>query len=274
VILVTGATGNVGGEVWRMLGPARARRAVRNPRSPETDVRLDFEDAGTFAAALRGIERVFLVRPPSISDMRRTLIPFVDAARAAGVRHVVFLSLAGAERNPVVPHRAVEDHLRRGGPPWTLLRAGFFMQNLSTTHRHEIRDHDEIRVPAGGGRTSLVDARDLASAAVRVLTEAGHEGRAYTLTGAEALTYAEGAAILSEVLGRRVRYARPGLVRFVRQKLREGHPLDYVLVLAAIYTTARLGLAGRVEPDLATLLGRPPTSFRTFAEDHREVWMR
>jgi uncharacterized protein YbjT (DUF2867 family) len=273
-ILVTGATGNVGTEVLRLLAQAGepAVAGIRAPRA-EQAVRLDFEDAASFSPALEGVDRVFLVRPPAISNVKQGILPFLRAAADARVRHVVFLSLLGAEKNRFVPHRAIEDFLRESGMEWTFLRASFFMQNLSTTHRADIRDRNEIDVPAGRGTTSFVDARDVAAAAARVITQPGHARRAYDLTGAEALTYGEVARIFSEVLGRPVTYRNPSIPGFVRRMRRGGHPWPFVLVMAGIYTTARLGLAGRLSDDLPWLLGRAPITMRRFVQDYRECWM-
>ena len=283
-VLVTGATGLVGGEVVRRLAGTGARvvALARRPSGYEpptgadggggVEVRaFDFNDPATWDA-LRGADRLFLVRPPQISRVKRDLLPAVDAALEAGVRQVVFLSLLGAEKNRLVPHRAVEDHLRESGAAWTFLRAGFFMQNLVTTHRSDIRDRGEIVVPAGRGRTSFVDARDIAAVAVAALAEPGHSGEAYDLTGPEALTYGEVADVLSDVLGREIRYRRSGLIRFVRHMHAQGHALPFVLVMGGIYTTARLGLAGRVTDTVARLLGRAPVGFRRFARDYRSCW--
>lgn len=287
-IVVTGATGLVGSEVVRSLAAdgVACAAAVRNPGSYEapsgaarvTARAFDFQDPSTYAAVFRGARRLFLVRPPAISDVERWILPAVDAALDAGVEHVVFLSLLGAEKNSVVPHRTIEDHLLELGEEsalgWTFLRASFFMQNLITTHRSDIRDRDEIVVPAGRGRTSFIDVRDIGAVGARALVEPGHGGRAYDLTGAEALTYGEVAEILSDVLGRPIEYDRPGLIRFVVHMRRQGHAWPFVLVMAGIYTTARLGLADRVTGDVAEVLGRSPTSFRRFAEDYRDAWIR
>ncbi len=290
-VLVTGATGLVGGQVLRALDRIGADRpgvhpaidavaAVRNPDAwpsaltdVATPVRFDFQDPATWAPALRGVDRLFLMRPPAITRVKRWLVPAVDAAREAGVRHVVFLSLLGVDRNPLVPHRAVEDHLRQSDMAWTFLRAGFFMQNLSTTHRADIHDEDRIVVPAGGGRTGFVDTRDIAEVAATFLLDPVPESRAYELSGGEALTYHEVAGILSAELGREIRYERPGVFEFMRQMRRRGHPLPFVVVMTGIYTTARLGLAGRLTPDLGELLGRPPTPFERFARDYRKSWL-
>ena len=274
-ILVTGATGNVGRVVVRHLRAAGAdvRTASRAPTTGS--VTFDFRDPSTWPPAFSGVETMFLVRPPAIGNVRRDLLPAVAAAREAGVRHVVFLSLQGAERNPIVPHATVEAWLRRSGMDWTFLRPSFFDQNLSTTHAPDIRDRDEIVVPAGDGATAFVDAEDVgAVAAVALLDRSRSAGQAYTLTGPEALRYEEVADRLTAELGRRITYRRPGLLRYVRHARTTLHlPGGMVAVTAAIYTTARLGLAAGLADDVRAVLGREPIDFATFAQRERDAWL-
>jgi uncharacterized protein YbjT (DUF2867 family) len=187
--------------------------------------------------------------------------------------HVVTLSVIGAGANPVLPHFRMERLVERSGAPYTHLRPSFFMQNLSTTYREAIRDRGELFIPAGDGRTSFVDVRDIAEVAAHVLGVRQHYGQAYTLTGPEALTYCEVAETLSRELGRPIRYAAPSPSAF-RQRLREeGASADYARVLSRIYLVARLGLAGRLTPDAERLLGRPPTSLAAFVRDSAASWM-
>jgi uncharacterized protein YbjT (DUF2867 family) len=283
-ILVTGATGNVGAEVIRYLADrGAAANTVAAVTTPERHIDLPdgarsrvfrFDDSTTFPAAFAGIDRLFLIRPPQIADVEQYLVPVIAYARTAGVRHIVFLSLLGVENNKVVPHYKVEQHLLAAGVPYTFLRPGFYMQNLSTTHRQEILEDDEICVPVGNARTSFIDVRDIGAVAARVLTEEGHENTAYSLTGPEALTYAQVAEMLSEVLGRRIRYTRPSSLRFYIRARRRGTPRKFALVMVALYTATRFGSGARVTDEVDRLLGRPPLSMRRFVEDYAEVWRR
>jgi uncharacterized protein YbjT (DUF2867 family) len=280
-ILITGSTGNVGYPlIQNFPDKARLRAATINPaRDPaklgeEIEcVYFDFADASTYGPALGDVQKIFLLRPPQITDVKNTFVPFIEAARQAGVQHIVFLSLVGVEKNRVVPHAKIEDALRASGIPWTMLRASFFMQNLNTTHRQEIKEQNEIAVPVGKGKTSFVDTRDLAAVAAKALLEDGHEYQNYTLTGAEALDYYEVAEIFSEVLGREIRYTNPSLFRFWRMARRRGTPRGFVLVMIALYTLTRFGMAKEISPQLGQLLGRPPTSLRQYVEDYRESWL-
>jgi uncharacterized protein YbjT (DUF2867 family) len=283
MILITGATGNVGGPLAALLytqgQPVRA--AVSSPQSiarlPHPTLPwavLDFEDPQTYAAALSGVDKLFLMRPPHIANVEKSIKPLIDYAAAAGVRRIVFLSLIGAEKNKVVPHAKIEALLQAGPATYTLLRAGFFMQNLSTTHRQDIVEHGDVFIPAGKGKTAFVDTRDLAAVAALALTEAGHENKAYTLTGSEAIDYYEVAAVLGDVLRRRITYSDPSLLRFARRMRQRGAGWGYIGVMTAIYTTTRLGMAATVYPQLAELLQRPPITFREFADGEARVWQK
>ncbi|TRW46691.1 NmrA family NAD(P)-binding protein [Georgenia yuyongxinii] len=279
-ILVSGPSGNVGRTVVAALVAAGAdvRAASRDAHAagPVRGVRFDFTDPTTWPAAFAGVEAMFVVRPPALGNAKRDIIPALTAARDAGVRHMVLLSLQGAERNHVVPHAAIERWLRTSGLSWTFVRASFFHQNLSTTHVADVRDRDEIVVPAGRGTTAFVDAEDVgAVVAAALLDRAHHANRAWTVTGSEALSYDDVARILIAELGRPIRYARPGALRYARHARRVLHmPWPMVAVTAAIYTTARLGLAGGLTDDVRTVLGREPVTFSQFAHRERAAWAR
>lgn len=278
MILVTGAAGNVGSVVVRELRAAGAdvRLGSRKPRLDRPDeVSFDFTDPATWCEAFTGVRSLFLVRPPAIGNVKQDLLPAIDAARDAGVEHVMFLSLQGAERNKVVPHATVETWLRRSGLTWTFVRASFFHQNLSTTHVGDVRDRDEILVPAGKGATAFVDAEDVGAVAAAALLDPGtHANKAWTITGPRALTYEEIAQVLSAELGRPIHYSRPGVLRYMRHARRVLEmPWGMVAVTAAIYTTARVGLAASLSDDVRTVLGREPRDFAEFAHRERGMWV-
>jgi uncharacterized protein YbjT (DUF2867 family) len=157
---------------------------------------------------------------------------------------------------------------------WTFVRPSFFMENLSTTHASDIRDRDEIPVPAGSGRTAFVAASDVASvAAAALLDPTAHDKRAWTPTGPQALSYDDVAEVLTEVLGRTIRYTRPGVLRYLRHaRTVLGMPTAMALVTTAIYTVARVGKAGGLTEDVRTVTGREPVSFQEWAVANREAW--
>lgn len=278
-VLVTGATGTVGSRVVDTL-PDRAvtvRAATRNPADEYFDsdvdpVAFDFEKPETWGDAFDGVDAMFLVRPPAISRVDDSIHPAIDAAARVGVERFVLLSVLGAEKNPLLPHRKIEKHLQSADVAWTSLRASFFMENLLEVHRQEIIEQGEIVVPAGDGKTSFVAASDVAAMAVAALTEPGHEYRSYDVTGPQAMTYYDVADTLSGALDRSVSYEAPSLVRFVRHSRRLGRDWSFLLVMAALYTTARLGLAGRVSDDVQEVLGRPPLSVREWAEQNADTF--
>jgi uncharacterized protein YbjT (DUF2867 family) len=280
LVLVTGASGNVGREVVRALRAAGlgVRAAGPNPeelaaRTGAAASRLDFRDPSTFAPAVDGCDGVFLMRPPAISDTKRTLNPFVDVALARGVRHVVFLSVAGAGRNKLVPHHAVEAHLQRVSEGWTLLRPGFFAQNLGDAYRRDIVEDGRLYVPAGDGRVTFVDVRDVADVAADAFARPErHRARAYTLTGPAPVTFAEAAGMLSEALGRPIRYEPATVLGYLWHLHRRGLPIAQTLVQMILHVGLRYGQAGNVDPTLQELLGRPPRTLRDYVRDHAQLW--
>lgn len=280
MILVTGGSGNVGSAVVNDL---RARRIPFRigGRKPDTTgardgveaVAFNFRDPNTFQPAVRGCNAVFLLRPPAISNTRKTLNPFVDVARAEGVRQIVFISVAGAADNPLVPHHAVEQHLRHGPEGWTIVRPGFFAQNLGDTYRADIIQDNRIFVPAGRGRVAFVDVRDVADVAINALIDpASHQGQTYTLTGSEPLSFANAAEILSRETARDIRYQPASIPAYCVHLRRRGMPFAQVLVQAILHVGIRFGQAETVNETLPSLLGCPPRTLHEYVRDYRSLW--
>lgn len=281
-ILVTGALGNVGTEVIKRLqAEGREIRAadidvekikVRFGSSVES-VHFDFAQPQSYEQTFSGVEKMFLMRPPHIADVKRHMFPALDTAKRTGVKHVVFLSLIGMEKAKFIPHYKVEDHLKALDFQTTFLRCSFFMQNLSTTHRREIKERNEIFVPVGNARTSFIDVRDIGAIAATALTEPGHENNNYDLTGSEALDYWQAAKILSDTLGREITYRNPNPLLYFIKTVRSGAPLAYTLVTMVLYTSTRFGMAAVVTEDVERLLHRKPISLQQFVQDHKDDWM-
>jgi len=276
-VLVTGATGNVGREVARALRQqgTPVRLALREPhREPNgtEGVRFDFNDPASFASALSGVKRVFLMRPQPLLNVKRTLNRFLDACAAEGVEHCVFLSVAGAAKNPMVPHHGVEQHLFGGPVPWTILRPAFFVQNLKDSYRADIRE-GRLVLPAGHARVAYVDTADLGDVAALAFNDpATHVGQAYHLTGSDSLSFDEIAAMLTQILGRPVAYHAASLLGFWRHCSRRGIALVPTLAYTIIHATLRGGGGAALDPTMARLLGRAPRTVEQFIENNRALW--
>jgi uncharacterized protein YbjT (DUF2867 family) len=280
-VLVTGASGNVGREVVRVLCargvPVRAAGRANGKADADGPgverVAFDFRDPTTFAAAAEGCSAVFLVRPPPISDVRPTLNAFIDVARAHGVRQVVFLSVTGAGSNRFVPHHDVEVHLAAGPSGWTVLRPGFFAQNLADAYRRDIVEDHRIYVPAGRGVAAFIDGRDIAEVAALALVDPeAHAGEAYTLTGPEAVSFAQVTASLTRALGHPIRYVPASVAGYAMHLHRRGLPAAQIAVQTILHVGLRFGQAAVVDPTLERLLGRPGYTIDAFVRDHVALW--
>jgi uncharacterized protein YbjT (DUF2867 family) len=277
MICITGAGGTLGSEVVRQLGraPAPFRAAFFSSERAEAAraqgieaVLIDYERPETLRAAFRGCDRLFLLGPNVVNQIALERNA-VAAAKAAGVRHVVKQSVMGAVESYSLAevHRPIEKAIEASGMAWTFLRPNSFMQNAVTFMAGTIRSQSAFYSATGQGRISHVDVRDVAAVAVKALTEAGHEGKAYTLTGPEALTYDELAAELSRVLGRTIRHVDLSPVELRSAMLAEGMPepiADRLLDLERFY---REGRASRVTRDVEQVTGSAPGRYPAYLRE-------
>ncbi len=280
-VLVTGALGNVGGATTTALlalgDTVRAGDldpAAITARFPDAEpVRLDFLDPATFRPALTGCRALFLLRPPPISRVKPTLNRLLDVATEVGIEHVVFSSVEGADTNKIVPHHRVETHLQASGLPYTILRPGFFAQNLTDAYRLDIRDDHRLYVPAADGRVAFIDVTDLGEVAATVFADpSAHLGLGYTLTGPQALTFTHVADLLTAALGRPIRYQPATALGYLQHLHHRGLPVAAIAVQTILHLGLRRGDAENISPTFDTLLGRPATPLVDFITRNADRW--
>ena len=281
-ILVTGASGNVGSFVIKELikmgeeviaaGTDIIKLKARFGDKIEA-VHLDLTKQQTFDKALKGVDRIFLMRPPHLGKPE-DLFPFIDAAQKHNIKLIAFLSLMGVENNTIPPHHKIEKYIEKKGIPFAHIRPGFFMQNISGIHSNEIKAQGKIFVPAGKSKTSFIDTADIGLAVATVLHEAEkYKNTAHTITGPEALDYYQVANILSKVTGRKIIYDKPGFLNY-RSYYINNRGLDkkYVNVTVALYFMTRMGTAKDVTDDFYKLTGKQPRTFETFAKENVDAF--
>ena len=279
MICVTGASGTVSSEVIRQLESANApfRGAYFSEKKAEAArergieaVIIDYDRPETLQAAFQGCDHLFLLGPnaPNQSELEENA---VEAAKAAGVRHIVKLSvLRAAEESFSLArvHRQVEKAIESSGLAWTFLRPNSFMQNAVTFMGETIRAEGAFYSASGEAKVSHVDVRDIASVAVKALTRENHDGRAYSLSGSEALTYDELAGELSKALGRPISHINLSPSDLKNGMLAEGMPEALVDRMLDLERYFREGRASHITDDIKQVTGQEP---RRFAEYIRET---
>ncbi|WP_155590679.1 NmrA family NAD(P)-binding protein [Lysinibacillus cavernae] len=277
-VLVTGASGNVGRYVTAELLKMHEQVVTSGTNLEKLQylfgdtvekVLLDFTDSSTFQEALNGVNRVFLMRPPHLGKPQ-DLYPFIDAMQQRGIQLVSFLSLMGVEKNTIPPHHRIEKYIEAIGLPYAHVRPGFFMQNLSGVHSVEIKEMNQVFVPAGKSKTSFIDAADIGlSVATLLHNPEKYQNSAHTITGPEALDYYQIADILTNVTERKITYVKPSYLKYRSYYIKKrGLDKAYVNVTVALYFMTRMGTAKAVTTDFIKLTGKQPISFEQFAKNH------
>lgn len=279
MILVTGATGNVGGELVRALAqggqPVRAlTRADGRQELPGGAERAvgDLNQPESMRDALAGTEGIFLY--PGYRDMPGTL----EEARGAGVRHAVLLSgssAASGDTSNAISRYMIESEaaVRESGLAWTILRPFGFMSN-TLQWVPQLEAGDVVRAPFAGVPVAMIDPHDIAAVAAACLTESGsaHEGRVYTLSGPEALRPADRIRILGEVLGRDLKFeGQPDEEAWT--EMSASMPREYVEAFFNFYADGTLD-ESQVLPTVSDVTRRPPRAFRQWAQAHASAFRR
>ncbi len=275
MILVTGANGTTGSEITRQLvaagRPVRVllRKAANAASLPKSgfDIALgSYEDVPSLDKAMKGIEAVFLASFEH-PDQLALQANVIEAAGRAGVRMIARLSASSADANspdPLVANHGKGDRqLAQSGLGHVLIRPQWFNQNFLT-----YCPGGKIRLPAGEARLPFVDVRDIGAVTIKALTEPGHNGQAYVLTGPEALNHAKVAAILSEATGKRFTYEDMAPDDYRRQLIDEGASDFYADLIINLFERMRQRGTAPIHDDIRKVLGRPAIAFRQFAKDY------
>jgi uncharacterized protein YbjT (DUF2867 family) len=285
-ILVTGAAGTVGGEVVRQLstkGQFIIRAAARSANNPTLKdlksveiVELDYNKPETLATSFKDVNKLFLLTPFQ-SDMLDLTSNLVNAAKKSGVKYIIKQSVMGADAEPgITPgrlHRQAEKIIQESGIPFSFLRPNFFMQNFVNFYSPMIKSQGALYAPAGDGKVSFVDVRDIAAVAVQALiSDNQHKAKAYYITGPEALSYGQTAEILSKGLGKEIKYVNiPD--EDARRGMKDMGMDDWSAnSLIELFDITRKGYASDITSVVEEFTGRKPISFSQFVKDYAQAF--
>lgn len=278
MILFTGLTGKVGDAIVRLLPEfgVQARGLVRDPgkaaalEAAGVEVAVgDLDDAAAIRAALEGCEKAFLLMANGPRQLELEL-GFIEAARGAGLAHLVKMSANGADSASAAVlkrfHGDAEESLRASGLPYTVIRPNFFMQNLLWMAA-EIAARDSFSMPMGKGRVGIIDVRDVARFVLTALTQPGHENKTYEITGPELVSFHDIARQLSAATGRTIRYIDIAPEAF-RRALAQWMPDDWqVEAVAQLFALIAQGQGALINDVYRQATGREPGALRQFFSD-------
>ncbi|MET4922433.1 NAD(P)H-binding protein [Streptomyces sp. PSRA5] len=268
--LVIGATGTTGSRVAAQLAAGGHRVKAASRRATAVDgaeaVRFDWNDPATFDEALSGTDRVYLIPPLGSLEPAAVMLPFLKRAREAGVRRAVLLSSSAIPSGGPYTGQ-IHQALPGLFDEWAVLRPSWFMQNFAGDHPHaqSIRADGTVLTATGEGRVGFIDADDIARVAVHALTDTLAPNGELVITGPQALSYGEIAAVLAGVTGRTVTHQQLTYEQ-MRDRLASAMPAEYAAMLAGLDRSIAEGAEDRTTDTVRRLTGRPPGTFRAFAE--------
>lgn len=283
MILITGATGKTGSATAHALlsKGAQVRALVRNAEKAaglaDAGIELvvgDATNAADLGKAMAGAERA-LILLNNFEGQLEAEKGFVAAAKANGVRHIVKVSSmeASPTSRSAIPrlHHAVEEEIKASGLDWTLVKPTFYMQNL-LANAATIKSMGKFFLPLGDGRTAMSDCRDIGEVIAKVLTEDGHEGQSYNVTGPELLDFHEVARRFSAVLDKPIEYVNQDPAEY-KTMLQQYIPNQWHTdAVCDLFAEIAAGDTDYVTDTVEQLLRRPPLKIDQFIEDHKAIF--
>jgi uncharacterized protein YbjT (DUF2867 family) len=282
MILVTGATGNVGRElVKQLLGRGQSLRVVSRDEKKVAHLNPlvervigDMNEESTVERAVEGVERIFMF--PMITDEdHHSNVVLLEKSKKAGVKHVVMLSSMGASNEDSkigAMHRDKEVLVEKSGIPWTFVRPGSFMSN-TFQWQPMIKFQGKVFSPTGNGKVAPISPGDIAAVAAVALTDGNHEGKIYTLTGPELLDAHEQVAILSDAIGKPIECVDVPVSAAAEQMTKNGLPNFLIDGLSVMWDGIKRGEAAVQTKDLERLTGSKGESFKQWCSDHRTEFL-
>lgn len=283
-ILITGATGNIGFEVIRFLTKIDSSNkivaGVRNIEKaknifknyPDLEfTHFDFEDFDTFDKALNGIDKVFLLRPPHISDIGKYFKPLILKIKEKNITKIVFLSVQGAEKSKVIPHSKIERLIIEYGLDFIFLRPSYFMQNLTTTLNADIKTKRVIILPAGKAKFNWIDIENIGEVGAILLDRfSEYKNQAIEITGLENENFEKVTELINNSIGSPIEYKNVNPFRFYRIKKREGVVKGMIIVMILLHFLPRFQKEPKISDFYEQLTGKKPTNLKKFIEREKK----
>jgi len=278
-ILITGATGNIGGEIVRQLKDRGANFVAGSSTGPidgMASVSIDFADKASLVKAMQGVSTVFLVLPnhPDMVEWGENLI---DAAKESGVSHIVRSSGSLADKGSSLKIEELlgttDEYLKNSGVDYTITAPSFFMQNFINFFGDDYKN-GTLYQPAGDGKIGWVDVRDIAAVNVEVLLNPkDYSGRTLTITGSENLSYAEAVQRMNHSLEKDAQYVAVPDEAAIDAMKGLGFPEFIIDLMISLNQSIRLGHSEETTSTVKSVLGRPPIGFTQFIADNKNAWL-
>ncbi|MDC1105081.1 NmrA family NAD(P)-binding protein [Prolixibacteraceae bacterium] len=276
-ILITGSTGFFGRHLLSqcqeescekkniIAGVRRENEAKVDAQIGQFEVRpFDFFNINTFEKALDGIKKLILIRPPALKNTKRYILPLIKVAKQKNIQHITFLSVTNTEKSKMIPHLSVEKYIIESGIPYTIIRSGFFMQNIKRLAGNEINLNQTISMTAGNGKVNFTDIRDVVDIAYASLVDASLQNKELEITGNKSFNFYEVAEMISKKAGKKITYTKPSAIKFIREKVKEKFSVQLIIQMSAVCNRIKQGKAEFTSDDFERYMHRRPRSLETY----------
>lgn len=276
-LLITGATGNVGIELIRSLtnkpiknieifaGVRNIKNAKKKILKENVDFRtFDFENKTSFSKALTNIDVLFLLRPPQIANVKKYFEPLIEIAEKQKVKHIIFLSVQGADKIKFIPHHKIENLIIKSKINYTFIRPSYFMQNLSTTLEEDLAK-DLIYLPAKDAQFNFIDILDIADFCAKIIIDfPNYKNEAYTLTGKNNYSFSDVKDLLNKIANKNVVYRSPTPVVFLLCQIFKGKSFSQSLVILMLHFLKRFQNTPEISDDFENIMKKSPRNLGDF----------